>query len=197
MKIYKPHISYIDQEDLEDFKEGKDVDVSRVLFNKNLFSKKQDCLNEIKKELSGLEEEIICSIEIEHLNVDEDSEYKCEYFDKNLNKIGFYSWNEEFVHKKTKYKTKDWILFQRGSKLLIGKIGAKAKGDKPYYVQYEDSYINDCSPHDHTSEYSIIMKLSDEKAKELLPRKYYENILLRHDAYMKYKKKKKKLMARK
>ena len=184
MNIFQTTIQYIDRDDLKNMKEGKEVEISSS--TEQYFSTKEKALSHLKEEIAEMEENDeeswLLRAVIKEIPVDnKEAETELHFYDKKLNYLGKFDW--ERVTTNPKFNKGEWVLFINSGSLTCGLIDAPADTNGPAYIIYEDSNLKDCSPHAHCDELSILEKISQEQAKNLLPRKYFEGILRRAREY--------------
>jgi len=176
MMIYKPCLTLYDDEDLAALKNGDSAEYSesRDIY----FSSMEKAVDFLRNEIEELDDEHVANITVQEVPVDnEDGDYKLHFYDSRLNYLGIFRHDKNYG--KPKYKKGTWILFAYNGSIRCGYIAEECEKSEPYLVVYEDNNINDCSPHAHLDELFIVSSMSEKEAKELLPRKYFENILRR------------------
>ena len=89
------------------------------------------------------------------------------------------------------YNKEEWVYFIHNQELKIGMIGWEAENKEPYYIIYEDSGLNDCSPHGHTDPLYIWKSITESEAKSILPWKYFQTIKMRYKDFISYQTKNK------
>ena len=174
--LYKPNLSLYDNEDLKELKAGRGIECceSRDIY----FSSMEKALEFLRTEIEELDDEHIAQITIREIPVDsEDSDFTLHFYDSKLNYLGVF--NHDKTYKKAKYKKGSWILFHYNGSIQCGYIAEECENQEPYLVIFEDSNLSDCSPHAHMDELMVVQVISEKEASNLLPRKYFENILRR------------------
>lgn len=181
-KIFQPSIKFFYNEELPSLKEGKPIEISEEEFP--WCSSKDKALEMLKENLAEIDsDQNIVSITITEKELDSTEFWELKFYDKNLNYCGKFEYEPTYPN--PKYKTGDWVLFSSNGHINCGLVVADAEDEdkEPYLVIYENTQLNDCSPHVHLDEFFIINKISQDEAKKLLPRKFFEIIKLRSKNY--------------